>query len=405
MMQRPCSILLPLILTVSSALAADSDSSLEALMEQAEIPATVSERGEGALLDESTAVEQARIKARTRSDYGLELRPGISDNDASLALRIYMPDRWSKSRLREQLVLAARSEQLRVAALEWEDILSVYRDFSNYRMLLAQLERIENEQRFIEPVLTRMDHSVEMNQSTSSERARIYSIYLGLVNEHAGIEAKLTETKYRLKSMLGPRADLENLSVIAVIQMPSQLEVKSLLQRAITQRSDIQQMIVDYRSLQLAEEVARSESGYRLKYLQPAYKVDYKDGSTGWEVSAAIILPWGTRNPDIAVYQSQQALTLKSMAERQRETESSLTVLLETAEAYYDQASTYNRQIKPLKKQLQQDLSLMENLPLDQMRIALSIRSRLLETEMVEIESRFRMENVAIDLAEELGSL
>ena len=402
-MQRPGSILLPFILTICSAFA--EDASLRALMEQAEIPATVSERGEGALLDESTAVEQARIRARTRSDYGLELRPGISDNDASLALRIYMPDRWSKSRLREQLVLAARSEQLRVAALEWEDILSVYRDFSNYRMLLAQLERIENEQRFIEPILARMDHSVEKNQSTSSERARIYSIYLGLVNEHAVIEAKLTETKYRLKSMLGPRADLEKLSVIALIQMPSQLEVKSLLQRAISQRSDIQQMMVDYRSLQLAEEVARSESGYRLKYLQPAYKVYYKDGSTGWEVSAAIILPWGTRNPDIAVYQSQQALTLKSMAERQRETESSLTVLLETAEAYYDQASTYNRQIKPLKKQLQQDLSLMENLPLDQMRIALSIRSRLLETEMVEIESRFRMENVAIDLAEELGSL
>jgi len=69
MIRRPFTILLPLICTIGSAMAADS--SLIELMEKAEIPSTVSERGEGAMLEESTAVEQARIRARTRSDYGL----------------------------------------------------------------------------------------------------------------------------------------------------------------------------------------------------------------------------------------------------------------------------------------------------------------------------------------------
>jgi len=403
MIQRPFTILLPLICTIGSAMAADS--SLIELMEKAEIPSTVSERGEGAMLEESTAVEQARIRARTRSDYGLELRPSISDNDAGLALRIYMPDQWSKRRLKEQLTLAAKSEQLRVAALEWEDVLSVYRDFCTYRMLLNKRARIETEKQYIAPILARADHSVGLNQLTVNERSRIYSIYLGLINDHAEIEAELTETKYRLKTILGPKADLDKLSTIAVIQMPSQLEIKSLLQSALKQRADIQQMLVDYRSLQLAEETARSEDGFRLKYLQPAYSVDYEDGKSGWELSASIILPWGTRNPDIAVYQNQQALTMKTLSERQRETESSLNVLLDTAESYYTQAADYNRTIKPLKTQLEQDLSLMENLPLEQVRVALSIRSRLLDTELFEIESRFRMENVAISLAEELGSL
>jgi len=402
-MQRPALLLLPLICTIGTAMAAEP--SLDTLMEQADFRETIRQRGEGALLEESTAVEQARMQARSRSEYGLELRPSVSDEEVGLALRIYGPDRWNQSRLREQLILATQSEQLRIAALEWKDILSVYRDFSTYRMLQKQLECIEAEQRYLEPILTRVDHSVEINQLTVSDRARIYSIYLDLANDHAGIEAQLIETQSRLKTILGPRADITKLSAIAVIQMPSQLEIESLLQRALRQRADIQQLAVDYRSMQLAEEAARSEDGFRLKYLQPAYRFNYDDGSTGMELSASIVLPWGTRNPDIAVYQSQQALAMKALSEKTRITEDRLAVLLDTAEAYYAHAARYSRTTKPLRQQLERDLELMQALPLDQVRDTLSIRSRLLDTQRLEIESGFRMENIAIDLAEELGSL
>ncbi len=403
MMMRPNLILLPLCIAVSAG--ATEGPSLEALMEKADFHSTIKHRGDGALLEESTAVEQARALARSRSDYGLELRPSVSDDDVGLALRIYMPDRWSKRRLHEQLTLAAQSEQLRVAALEWAQIVSVYRDFSTYRMLERQLLRIAEEQRYIEPILARADQSVEMNQLTVSDRARLYSTYLGLVNEHAKLAAKLIETKGRLKTILGAEADLEHLSTMAEIQMPSQLEIESLLRQAIHQRADIQRLAADYRSMQLAEESAKSEEGFRLKYLQPGYRIDYDDGSSGWEVSAAIILPWGTRNPDIAVYQAQQQLTLKALSEQKRMTEDKLSVLLETAKAYYALFAERNRHVQPLREQLDRDMTLMANLPFEEVRDTISIRRQLLDADLIDTESKFRMENVAIDLAEELGSM
>ena len=90
---------------------------------------------------------------------------------------------------------------------------------------------------------------------------------------------------------------------------------------------------LEIRSMQLAADAARAEDGFRLKYIQPAYNVGYDDGDSGWELSASLVLPWGTRNPDIAVYQSQQAFSLAAQAEQRRLIEDRLRVLLDTADA------------------------------------------------------------------------
>ena len=99
---------------------------------------TLSKRSERAVIDESMAAEQARARAQSRSEYGLELRPRVTDSDAGVALRIYLPSRWNKSKLREQLTLVTESEQLRVAALEWQELMQVYRSFCDYRMFQSQ---------------------------------------------------------------------------------------------------------------------------------------------------------------------------------------------------------------------------------------------------------------------------
>jgi hypothetical protein len=400
-MQRHLQLVLALVLCAGSAAASDQD--LATLMERAELRETIRTRSGGTLLEESTALEQARVRARSRSDYGLELRPGVTDDDVGLALRIYLPDRWSKKRLREQLALASQSEQLRVAALEWQDLVSVYRDFCTYRMLRKQLALMEEELKFIEPYLARADQSVELSQLTVSDRARLYSTYLALLNDRNDLDNALLDSRQRLKMVLGPDADLEDLSALAVINMPSQLEIETLLRSALKKRADYRLLDAEVRTMQLAAEAARAEDGFRLKYIQPAYSVGYDDGDSGWALSAALVLPWGTRNPDIAVYQSQQALSLAAQDEQRRLIEDRLRVLLDTADAHYGQVAEKNRKIRPVLQQLTLDLNLMADAPLQQVRDVLSIRERMLEASLQSAESRCRTETLAVDLAEELG--
>ena len=66
------------------------------------IKAKVQERSERMVLDETVSAEQARTKAQSRGEFGMELRPRISNNEVGVALRMYMPDGWSKEQLREQ---------------------------------------------------------------------------------------------------------------------------------------------------------------------------------------------------------------------------------------------------------------------------------------------------------------
>jgi hypothetical protein len=403
MSKRLLSIILMLLCHSGSGAAATSDEHLNTLMEQAAFRETIRNQNEGALIEESTELQQSRTFARSRADYGLELRPSVSDNNVGLALRIYLPDRWSRKRLQEQLVLAARSEQLRVAALEWQDVIGIYRDFCNYRMTRKKMVLLEAEMRFIEPYLQKADERVELNQLTIRDRARLYSTYLALINDYGEQVNDLLDIERRIKLVVGPHADLEAFSELAVIEMPSQLEIESLLKTALEQRADYRQIGIDLQAMQLAEEAARKEDGFRLKYIQPGYRVNYDDGSDGWILSASIVLPWGTRNPDIAVYQNQQALYTAARSQQRRMIEDRLRVTYDMADAYYTQLAAQKKRTVPLLKTLHEDLSILAHAPLDQIRDLISIRERMLDAALQSVESECLAETIAVDLAQELG--
>ena len=396
-------IVIPAFLLSGPDALATSDAELSTLMEQASFRDTVRSQNEGALIGESTELEKSRTFARSRSDYGVELRPSVSDSDVGLALRVYLPDRWSKQRLSEQLILAAQSEQLRIAALEWQDVIGIYRNFCTYRMLRKQMALTEREMRFIKPYLEKADQRVEMNQLTISDRARLYSTYLALVNDHGELANDFLDTQRRIRMVIGPDANLEDLSALAFIEMPSQLEISSLLKTALQQRADYRQLGVDMKAMERAEKAARTEDGFRLKYIQPAYRVDYEDGTGGWEISASIILPWGTRNPDIAVYQHQQALYQAARSQQRQIIEDRLHVTLDMADAYYTRVAEQKQRTAPLLKTLEEDIGILAEAPLDQVRDLIAVRERMLDAALQVIESECPAETRAIDLAVELG--
>lgn len=369
------------------------------------VEASLSQRSERAVLEESTAAEQARARAQSRSEYGLELRPRVTDSDVGVALRIYLPHRWNKTNLREQLTLVTESEQLRVAALEWQELMQVYRSFCEYRMFERQQELYQKEIESLAPYLEKADLDVKLNQLSVADRARLYSLYLDLVNNHARVMADRLEVEQELRLLLGAYANLGQMAESAKVDMPPKTSFVSLFNRALENRSDYRVFDTQVRSLDAAEAVARAEDGFRLKYLQPGYAVDYNNGESIIALSASFVLPWGTRNPDIAVYQQERALAQSSMELQRIVIEHRLRVLLKTAENHFAQADQRSEAVKPLLKQLYADLELLDTGRLEDLRNLMLIRERILDVSIDSTRTICRKELIAVDLAEEVGTV
>lgn len=392
MMQPPCSVILLLSLSVTFSSVAEE-----------RLKKAIHNQSEAAILTESTAVEQAEARAKSRSEYGLELRPRVTDSDVGVALRIYLPDRWNQSKLREQLALVAESEQLRVATLEWKELIQVYRQLSDYRMIQKQLILFDAELQELEPYLNLANLSVGLNQLAVVDRAKLYSLYLDLINNRERVNLSLLDTEQELRIVLGVNANLDQLAQSTRVKMP-RLLFDELMQQALNNRSDYRQFDIQSRSLTAAEGVAQSEDGFRLKYIQPAYNVDYNNGESTVGLSASFILPWGTRNPDIAVFQEQRTLSYAAQKLQRSTIENRLHVLLKTAKAYYKQASDRSTKLKPLLEQLSTDLEQIDTGRIEDLRDQMLIRERILDVSLQTTRFIQNKENISLDLIEELGA-
>lgn len=377
---------------------------LESLMNKGEIKAKVQEHSERVVLDETVAAEQARTKAQSRGEFGMELRPRISNSEVGAALRMYMPDGWSKEQLRERLILVSQAEQLRVSALEWRELMQAYRGFCNYRMYKSQLGVFEAELVWLEPYLKLADEGVALNQLSVVERAKLYSLYLDLVNSHERVKLDLHEAEQELRLLLGVNAELERMAGIAKVNLPRESQMQQLLQQALNNRSDYKQFEYRTRMLKASQDVAESDDGFRLKYIQPYFDVDYNDGEASYGLSASFILPWGTRNPDIAVFQEEQMLMESSRNLHKIVIEHRLEVLSQTAESYFSLARERSERIKPLLTQLAVDLESMNTGRLEDLRDQMLVRERILDVSLQTTRSINRKEALAVDFAEELGS-
>lgn len=379
---------------------------LNTLADDAALQSAIQARSPGVLLEESIAVGQAAVQAKHNSAYSMELRPSISENDAGLALRIYLPECWSRNRLHEQLTLVAESEQLRVAALEWQELLGVYRDFCTYRMCRKQLSLYAAELKTFEPWLAQADLSVKQNQFTVTDRAKLYSQYLDLLNDREKVEMELFGIRRRLHVALGSQADLDRLSESAVVAMLTRTELALLMRQALANRADYRRLDVEARGFGAAEIAARSEEGFRLKYIQPEYSVDFDgDHEQNWGISASFVLPWGTRNSGAAVYQQQRMLAEAEMDQQRRIMEERLEVLLKVSDVFKEQNERRNRLVQPLVERLEADLGMLDNLPLAQLRDLVAIRERLLSTALQSVKADCERELLAVDFAEEVGTL
>jgi hypothetical protein len=370
-----------------------------------ELNASLRTFSEGLFLKKSAQVAQAKAQAQTRSDFGMELRPRVTDDDAGIALRIYLPALRHQGQLREQLEWVAQSEELRVAALEWEELLSVYRDFCSYRMLQKQIALLTEEVNFLQPSLARADQSVAQNELTIVDRAKLVSQYLDLLNNREKLEFEWIEVSRSLHQALGSAAGLDAFARIAVVELPTQVELDELFEVAVSNRADYQQGVVDAQVLDAAESIARAEDGFRFKYLQPAYNADYTGGEDTWGVSAAFVLPWGSQNPDIAEYREQRELADFELALQRRIMKDRLRSLLQASEALQGQMEDRNRLLQPVLEQLTGDLDQMSGSPFDLLRDRLQIRDRLLDAALQTAAVEYRREQLAVDFAEELGSL
>lgn len=207
-----------------------------------------------------------------------------------------------------------------------------------------------------------------------------------------------------LKIVLGPDAEIKTLAEDALIPIPTEMELDALVKTATKQRLDYQLLDVEIEQMKLAEEAARREGGFQLKYIQPSYRVDSGNGRDGWELSTAVVLPWGRKNPDIALYRQHQAVSLASQGLQRQMIEDRLRVLFDTVAEYRALSAEQTERTNPVLDQLNADLvEEMKQVPLDQVRNLLSIRKQILDASFQVIDKECQIEELSVDFAEELG--
>lgn len=360
---------------------------------------------QGALLEESIAAGQAQVLAESDSSYELELRPGASEDHADLALRIYLPSFLQRGNLRERLKQVTEEERLRIAGLEWIELMDVYRSFCEYRMLQKQELLYDQELVRLTPYLEKADEAVSLSQLSIMDRAKLYSFYLELVNDHENIKADLSDLDKKLRLLLGAETDLARMAEMARVDMPSRMEFERMINLALESRPDYQQFDARIQSLVAAEKMARAEEGFRLKYIQPDYRVDHQTGESRYGISASFTLPWGNRNSDRAVYARERALSQSAMVFKRTLIEHRLRVLLQTTATYYEQDQARAARVEPLVRQLKEDLEVMKTGRLEDLRDQLIVWERIFEVSLQATRVAFRKEQMAVDLAAELGTL
>lgn len=360
---------------------------------------------EGLYLKKTVQAEQAAVRAQYPSDFGLELRPRASDGDAGIGLRIYLPTRWSQAKLRERLDWVAQSEKLRVDALEDQALWAVARDFCTYRLLRKQMDLYAKELAFLEPLLGQADQRVQQRLLAVPDRAQLYDLYLGLLNDREKVETEWIDVQRDLHRALGSQADLEAFAAIRPVAVPTQAELDELLRQALENRSDYRQLAANAKALDAAADLARAEDGFHLKYLQPSYSSDFDTGEDTWALSAAFVLPWKGRNPAVAALREKRERNDFEMALQRRIVKERLQALLQAAEAFREQQARRDRLVPPLVDQLTRDLEQMQGAPFDQLRDQLQIRRRMLDTAIQAAVAESKQERLAVDFAEELGRL
>lgn len=366
---------------------------------------TVHSRSEAALAEDRIAAEQAAARSRSGSAFGFELRPKLSENDAGTALRIYLPDRWSRKLMRQQLDLVSEATRLELQSVEWIELMEVYRNFCTCRMLQKQLALYDQELQQMEPWLEKNNLNLQQNQLSAEEYAKFYGDYLSLWNDREKAQDDLLETEQLLRLALGPSADLPALAGKAVIELPpDSLDIKTLADQALRNRADYRQLDAEARSLGVSRDIARSENRPGIDFIQPEFSSDRDTGESTWEVSASIVL-WKTRDPDIAAYEKQRMLALAEQARQRMLIEDRLQVLLDAVRTCEKQQAERNQRLTPLLEQLNKNLAVMDAGVLEKFRDLMAVRRRILDVALQTSKMACKQELLAVDLAEELGTL
>ncbi len=374
------------------------------LMEQPSFRETVRNQNEAGLKAELAELEKAEIRSDYDSGYSFELRPSIKRDEAGVALRFNLAERLDQARLEQQLNLAAMSEQYMLDVLEWEEVVSVYREFCSYRKFRDQAELLEKECAFVEPYLEKADQAVLDHHLSVEDRARFYVSYLDILNELGERRNELHDAENALRTILGPTEDLDKLAAQAIIVLPENMDIKELVSMALEQRADYRVHDIEINAMMLAGEAAKEQEQFRLEFIQPSFSVDHNEGHSEWELTASFLLPWGVRNPDIPVIRQQMELAVAAKNQKERLIEARFKAILDMIESYRVQETERLQRNAPVVSQLEKDAQAIAGLPLDRARDLIVIHEQILKSSLQALDSKYREESLAIDLAEQLGS-
>ena len=337
------------------------------------------------------------------TDTSIELRPEISEDSISSALRFITAQRANTPVIQEALITLSEIERLRRDAYLYEEEISCYRLLLQYKTLEEIITLHQQEETVFKNYLERAKKAFDKNQLSEIEWAKANTALLDIRTSINTLLEERTELKKELRLRLGADAPLTTWAHSVRIDAMVDTRATLFLETALKNRADY--LLLQKRKLlvELHHEILLAENQFHLQHIQPEIEHDLEDHSITYAVSASFHLPWSSNHTESMTYRYEIQYYQELIEKMKKRIASEIDVHVLHYHEKCDLNKAYDPAVIDTLEEKWNALATAKLLRADQFRDIFYLRSRILKYKTTDLERALREQEYHLDLLKTCG--
>lgn len=337
------------------------------------------------------------------TDTSIELRPEISEDSISSALRFITGQHANRPAIQKALITLSEIEHLRRNAYLFEEQIYCYRLLLQYKTLEEIITLHQEEKTVFESYLERAKKAFDKNQLSEIEWAKANTALLDISASINALLEERTELKKELRLRLGADAPLATWAHSVRINTMVDKKAPLFLETALENRADYLLLQKRKYLAQLHHETLLAENQFHIQHIQPEIEHDLEDHSITYAVSASFHLPWSSTHTKSMTFRYEIQYYQELIEKVKKRIASEIDVHLLHYHEQYDLNKAYEPVVIDTLEEKWNTLATAKLLRVDQFRDIFYLRSRILKYKTADLERALREQEYHLDLLETCG--
>ena len=337
------------------------------------------------------------------TDTAIELRPEISEDRISSALRFIMAQHTNTPTIQKALITLSEIERLRRNAYLYEEEMYCYRLLLKYKTLDEIITLHQQEKTVYKSYLERAEIAFEKNQLSEVEWAKANTAFLDISSSISALHEERIELQKELRLRLGTDAPLSTWAHSIHLHALSDKKATLFYQTALKNRADYLLLQKRKQFAQLNSEMLLAENQFHLQHFQPEIEHDLDDHSMTYGISASFHLPWSSTQTESMTYRYEIKYYQELIEKMKKRIATELDAHVLQYHEQCDLNDTYDPAVMNTLDEKWNTLAAAKLLRADQFRDIFYLRNRMLKYKTTYLESALREQEYHLDLLKTCG--